>query len=153
MEDIRTGKSFPFSEFREDPRFPHVRTIRTKVRRVTKRNEKDGLDRQQIIRQCCESGDALYLEREPDNPVGRSAIKVRRIVCTDAPDKPRLGEQIGYHPHDLAEDLAPRMDKHGHVLLAKVLNVTGHEDGHSLGVNIQIEEYKPAAGPLPPAGI
>ena len=140
-----TGKSYPFSEFRDDPRFPHVRTIHTKVRGVTKRNDGDGLDRQQIIRQHCESGDALYLQREPNNPVGSNAIKVLRIVCTDVPDKPRLGEQIGYLSHELAEDLAPMMDKHGHVLLAKILNVTGHEDGHSLGVNIQIEEYKPAA--------
>jgi hypothetical protein len=58
---------------------------------------------------------------------------------------PKLGEQIGYLSHELAEDLAPMMDNHGHVLLAKILNVTGHEDGHSPGVNIQIEEYKPAA--------
>jgi hypothetical protein len=35
------------------------------------------------------------------------------------------------------------MDLEGFVLLAWVMNVTG-EDSDSLGVNIQIEEYKPA---------
>jgi len=144
MERTLVLKSYPFSEFRDDPRFPHVRTIRTKIRGVTKWNDDDGLDRQQIIRQCCESGDALYLQREPNNPVDRNAIRVRRIVCSDVPDKPRLAEQIGYLSRELAEDLAPMMDEHGHVLIAKILEVTGHEDGHSLGVNIEIEEYKPA---------
>jgi len=60
------------------------------------------------------------------------------------PDKPRLAEQIGYLSRELGEDLAPMMDDHGHILMAKILEVTGHEDCHSLGVNIQIEEYKPA---------
>jgi hypothetical protein len=36
------------------------------------------------------------------------------------------------------------MDEHGFILLAKILNVTGGEDGQSVGVNIQIEAYRPA---------
>lgn len=140
---ISTGKSYPFAELQDDPRFPHVRTIHTKIRGVTKQND-DGVDRQSIIRQSCASGDALYLEREPDNPVDHNAIKIRRIVCIDAPDKPSLAQQLGYVSRELAEDLAPRMDKHGHVLMARILTVTESEDGNIVGVNIQIEEYKPA---------
>jgi hypothetical protein len=67
---------------------------------------------------------------------------VRRIVYGDTQDKYLLGEQIGYVSHELAEDLAPKMDLEGFVLLAWIMNVTG-EDSDSLGVNIQIEEYKP----------
>jgi len=141
MDATLVLKSYPFCELQDDPRFPHVHTICTKIRGVTKRND-DGVNRQRIIRQCCGSGDALYLDREPNNPVDRNAIRVRRIVCTDVPDRPRLAEQLGYLSRELAEDLAPRMDKHGHVLLAKILEVTGGEN--ALGVNIQIEEYKPA---------
>jgi HIRAN domain len=142
------GKSYPFSEIREDPRFPHVRTIHTKIRGVTKQNA-DGVDRQRIIRQCCESGDALYVIREPNNPVDENAIQVRRIVCTDLPDKPRLGEQLGYLSRELAEDLVVNMDQHGFILIAKIMEVTGGENGDRLGVNIQIEEYKPATPAAP----
>lgn len=87
------------------------------------------------------------MQPEPNNPVDPNAIKVRRIIYTDVPDKPGLGELIGYLSHELAEELAPRMDQCGHVLKATILEVTGHEHGHSLGVNIQIEEYKPAVTP------
>jgi hypothetical protein len=138
---IPSGKSYPFSDFQDDPRFPHVRSIRTKIRGVTKRNI-DGADRQRIIRKWCDSGDALYLAREPNNPRDRNAIRVLRVVCADVADKPTVGEQLGYLSRELAEELAPRMDEHVLVLLAKILNVTGRERGHALGVNIQIEEYE-----------
>jgi HIRAN domain len=140
---ISTGKSYPFSELRDDPRFPHVRSIHTKIRGVTKEND-DGVSRQWIIRQFCDSGDALYLEREPNNPVDHNAIKVRRNVYTDVADKPKLAEQMGYVSRELAEDLAPRMDNEGHVLMAKILDLTGNENWDAIGVNIQIEEYNPA---------
>jgi hypothetical protein len=130
-------KSYPFSELQDDPRYQHVRSLRTKIRGVTKRNA-DGMYRQDILMTCCQSGDALFLEREPNNPVDANAIRVRRIVC---PDKPRLGEQLGYLSREPAEDLAPGMDKHGVVLFAKIIEVTGGENGESLGVNIQVEEY------------
>jgi hypothetical protein len=45
-----TGKSYPFSEILPDPKFPQVRSIRSKIRGVTKRNA-DRSDRQRIIRQ------------------------------------------------------------------------------------------------------
>ena len=70
---------------------------------------------------------------------------MRRIVY-DTQGKHRLGEQIGYVSQELAEDLAPKMDVEKFVLFAWIMNVTGKDSG-SLGVNIQIEEYKP----VPPA--
>jgi hypothetical protein len=135
------NKSYPFSEVTNDANFPHVRSIHTKIRGVTKGNP-DGGNRQQIIKQWCRSGDALFLVREPNNPVDSNAMQVRRIVYGDTQDKYRLGEQIGYVSRELAEDLAPKMDFERFVLLAWIMNVTG-EDSDSLGVNIQIEEYKP----------
>jgi hypothetical protein len=141
----QTTKSYPFSEVTNDANFPHVRSIHTKIRGVTKENP-DGANRQQIIRQWCHSGDALFLVREPNNPFGRNAIQVRRIVYSDVLDKPRLGEQLGYVSHDLAEELAPQMDD-GCVLFAWIMNVTGGEDDKNLGVNIQLEEYQPAKHP------
>src|SRR3989442_13685959 len=94
------GKSYPFSEFVSDPNFPHVRSIHTKIRGVTKENP-DGVNRQQVISHCCQCG--LFLVREPNNPVDRNAIQVKRIVYSDVPDKPRLREQIGYVSRELAE--------------------------------------------------
>jgi hypothetical protein len=142
----RAGESYPFSEINNDPDFPHVRSIHTKIRGVSKENP-DGVNRQQIIRQCCRSGDALFLVREPNNPVDSNAIQVRRIVYSDVPDEPRLREQIGYVSRELAEELAPKMDDDGLVLMAWIMNVTGGEDGESWGV-IQIEEYRPARHPI-----
>ena len=68
---------------------------------------------------------------------------MRRIVYSDVQNKPRLREQIGYVSRELAEDLAPKMDDDGFVLFGWITNFTGGEDGESVGVNIQIEEYKP----------
>jgi hypothetical protein len=74
---------------------------------------------------------------------------VLRVVCPDGLDDPHVGEQLGYVSRELAGDLAPDMDEHGFILFAKILNVTGGEDGHNLGVNIQIEAYRPAVvGPV-----
>jgi hypothetical protein len=136
------GKSYSFSEILPDPRFPHVRSIHTKIRGVTYTNP-DGADRQSIIKQWCQAGDALWLYRQPNNPVDRNAIAVRRVVCSDVPDNPRVGEQLGYLSKELAEELAPDMDKHGHVLMAHIMEVTGGDNSHSFGVNIQLEEYRP----------
>ena len=144
------GKSYPFSEFTSDPRYPQVRTIHTKIRGVTKANDNDGSDRQPIIRQCCRSGDALFFLREPQNPVDRNAIQVRRVVYTDVPDKPRLGEQVGYLSRDLAEEFAARMDNDGWVMMGAILNISGEEYGENLGVNIEIAVYRPAPSQPPP---
>lgn len=143
------AKSYPFSEFTSDPRFPQIRTIHTKIRGVTKTNY-DGSDRQRIIHQCCRSGDALYFVREPRNPVDGNAIQVRRVVCTDVADKPRLGEQLGYLSRNLAEEFAVRMDDDGWVMMAAILNISGEQYGESLGVNIEIAIYAPAPSATPP---
>jgi hypothetical protein len=45
------SKSYPFVDITPDPNLPQFRTIRTKIRGVSKRNA-DGSDRQRIIRQC-----------------------------------------------------------------------------------------------------
>jgi hypothetical protein len=132
------AKAFPFSEITDDPRFQHVRSIRTKIRGVSKKNY-DGSSRQDIIDRLCREGDALYLVREANNPVDRNAVQVRRVVCVE-PDKPRMGEQLGYLSRELAADLAPLLDG-GVVMIARILNVTGTEAGYTEGVNIQIEEY------------
>jgi HIRAN domain len=137
------GKSYPFSEILPDPNLPQVRSIHSKIRGVTKRNA-DRSDRQRIIRQWCQSGDALCLVRESNNSVDRNAIQVRRIVCSDVPDKPRIGEQLGYLSRELAEEFAPRMDHDGFVLMAQILDVTGREAGASVGVNIEMSVYMPA---------
>jgi hypothetical protein len=138
---ITSGKSFPFSEVSADPNFPHVRSIRTKIRGVTRSNP-DGVNRQSIIRRWCRSGDALYLIREPKNPFDPNAIQVRRIIGCDPPQNYRLGEQLGYLSRELAEELAQLMDEQKVVLMAEILNVTGAQYGWSLGVNIQVEEYR-----------
>jgi hypothetical protein len=138
-----SGKSYPFSEIVADPNLQHVQTIRTKIRGVTWDN-RDGKNRQQIIRQWCHSGDAIDLSREPTNRFDSNAIQVRRIVCCEGPDKFRLGETLGYLSHELAEKLAPDMDKRQHTLMGTITAVMGGEYQHSLGVNIQIEEYRPA---------
>lgn len=138
-----SGKSYPFSEVLPDANLPQVRSIHSKIRGVKKRNA-DRSDRQRIIRQWCHSGDALCLVREPNNPVDRNAIQVRRIVCSNVPDKPRIGEQLGYLSRELAEEFAQRMDHDGFVLMAQILDVTGGEVGESVGVNIEISVYMPA---------
>jgi hypothetical protein len=125
-----------------------MRSIHTKIRGVTKENP-DGVNRQRIIRRWCHSGDALFLVREATNPVDRNAIQVKRIVYSsdNREDNPRLGEQLGYVSRELAEKLAPRVDR-GSVLMAWIMEITGGEDYESLGVNIQIEEYQPAKHPF-----
>jgi hypothetical protein len=142
------GKSYPFSEVASDANLPHVRSIHTKIRGVTKENP-DGANRQQIIKRYCRCGDALLLVREPNNPFDPNAIQVKRIVYGDTEDKHRLGEQIGYVSRELAEKLAPKMDHEGFVLMAWIMEVTGGESHESLGVNIQVEEYRPAKHPAP----
>lgn len=144
-----TGKSYPFSQILPDPKFPQVRSIRSKIRGVTKRNA-DRSDRQRIIRQWCRSGDALCFVREPNNPVDRNAIQIRRIVCSDVPDKPRIGDQLGYLSRELAEELAPRMDADGFVLMAEIMDVSGGHNGESVGVNFEMSVYMPAPKDEPP---
>ena len=144
IETSHNEKSYPWSEIRDDPNLPHVRSIHTKIRGVKQTNA-DGGCRQTVIRLWCQPGDALYFAREPRNQFDRNAIQVRRVVCSGDPSHPRLGEQLGYLSRELAEELAPTMDKQGFVLMGKIVNVTGGHDGESYGVNIQVEEYMPVS--------
>jgi hypothetical protein len=79
-------------------------------------------------------------------PVDRNAIQVKRIVYSsdNREGNPRLGEQFEYVSRELAEKLAPRVDRDGSVLMAWIMEITGGDDYESLRVNIQIEEYQPA---------
>jgi hypothetical protein len=134
--------AYRFSEIKSDPNWQHGRTIRTKIKGVSYRNP-DGSRRQKIIRDRCHAGDALLLVREPNNPVDQNAIQISRIVCKE--NRHILEEQLGYVSRELAEDLAPRMDA-GSQMFAKITTLTGDVAGtqqHSVGVNIEIEEYKP----------
>ena len=135
------ARAFRFSEIEPDPTGTPV-TIRTKIRGVSHRNL-DGTGRQKIIRNRCHEGDALLLLREPDNPLDRNAIQIRRIVCKQ--DKRVPGEQLGYVSRELAEELAPRLDS-GTAMFAKITALTGDVTGtqkRSVGVNIEIQEYEP----------
>jgi hypothetical protein len=143
-----SGHAYPFAEITSDPNLPQIRATHTKIRGVSKRNE-DGSDRQQIIRQWCHKGDALCFVREPNNPFDRNAIQVRRVVCSDVPDKPRMGEQIGYLSRSLAEEFAQRMDCDNLVLMAEILNFSGDGDGESVGVNVELNAYMPMPKDLP----
>lgn len=138
-----SGKSYPFAEILPDPNLPQVRFIHSKIRGVTKRNA-DRSDRQRIIRQWCHAGDALCFVREPNNPVDRNAIQIRRVVCSDVPDKPKVGEQLGYLSRELAEEFAPRIDTEGFVLMAQILDVSGGKGDESVGINFEMGVYIPA---------
>ena len=72
------------------------------------------------------------------------------MVCSDVPDKPRIGEQLGYLSRELAEEFAPRMDTDGFVLMAEILDVSGGHDGESVGVNFEMSVYMPAPKDTPP---
>jgi hypothetical protein len=144
----QSAKSFRFSEITPDPNYPHVRTIRTKILGVSHKNP-CGTSRQQIIRNFCRAGDALFLVREPENPADRNAVLIGR-VCQGT-DGAIRGEQIGYLSLELARDLAPILDQGGVVMFAEVLELTGDltgEDGGNVGVNIRVEEYIRTARPV-----
>jgi hypothetical protein len=113
------------------------KTIKTKVVGVSRPND-DGHSRQSIIRDFVEPDDYLNLEREEDNVYNENAIAVHvsPIESIDYDDK------IGYIRDELANELAPLMDS-GHRILCQVLDVTGGEEGKSLGVNIELTIYTP----------
>ena len=97
-------------------------TIKTKIVGVTKSNPR-GEARQDILAQC-KKNDPLLLIREPKNRYDPNAIK----VCTQS------RKQLGYISRELAEDMAPVMDR-GNRASARNLNITGDD---ILGCNIAI---------------
>jgi hypothetical protein len=76
-----------------------LRSFRTYVA-GTKFKNADGSSRQEILESCLE-GDELILVRELDNKHDPNAVK----VCTFD------GDQIGYLPAHIAQEIAPRLDK------------------------------------------
>jgi single-stranded-DNA-specific exonuclease len=84
--------------------------------------------RQEIIKEEVNKGDLLTLEREPDNKYDSNAIK----VLTDNK------KQIGFLKAELAKHLAPYLDN-GVEYKAIASDITGGDDGRSLGVNLFIE--------------
>lgn len=71
-------------------------------------------------------GDALTFVREPNNKYDRNAILVK------------YGRnKLGHLSADIAEDIAPHMDK-GCIVTGKVENVTGGSNGKSYGCNIEV---------------
>ncbi len=86
-----------------------------------------------LIARCLE-GETLILEREPDNPKDKGAIKVLRTN----------GEQLGYIPRKVSNiddptGLAVYLDR-GNKCDCKVIKKTGDSDLW-LGVNIQITKF------------
>lgn len=61
--------------------------------------------------------DKLILVRDPENPHDKSAIKVET----------ENGEELGYVPKEMAEELAQRLDK------KEVFNLTVYAKGGSIG--------------------
>lgn len=89
-----------------------IKSFFSKVAGVTKANP-DGTDRQKILKRCKE-GDALRLERDPDNPYDKNAIK----VCLQS------GEQIGWLSKELASNMTALM-KGGYQIAAEITDLTG----------------------------
>lgn len=82
-------------------------------------------DRQELIRKYCYPNKELTLKREPYNEYDKNAISV--YVNSN---------QLGYIKKELAQDLAPRMDR-GEEFKVSISNVTGG-DSYNYGINITI---------------
>lgn len=79
--------------------------------------------RQAVVSSLYE-GEALQLEREPNNAFDKKAVAVYSRT-----------RQVGYLSRDIAEYIAVRMDG-GVTYACTVENLTGGENGKALGVNI-----------------
>jgi hypothetical protein len=107
----------------------------SKVRGVNQKNQ-DGYERQKYIRSYCKPGTPLILKREPNNPHDANAIgvwvKAKALVFfADT-------VQIGYIGAEVAEELAPIIDRGGKVE-ARISEITGGTKGkEALGVNIEV---------------
>lgn len=102
-----------------------TRSFYSRVVGVTRGN------RQAVIRKC-RKREQLQLIREPDNSADKNAVIVARAS----------GEQLGYLSRDLAEEIAPRLDK-GWRVDCSIANITGGGwfSSKARGVNIQITKY------------
>ena len=111
-----------------------LRSFFSKVAGVTYSNP-DRTSRQRIIERC-RWGERLQLVREPENPYSPTGNATK--VCR------RNGEQIGYLPHDIAEEIAPRLDKGSKcdVVIGSIVSGGGGIlRKPTLGVRIKITKY------------
>lgn len=116
--------------------------IKTKVAGVSHNNE-DGESRQKLIKKFLNDGDELKLQREPDNEYDRNAVEVYGYREVDLDDNETdFLFKIGYLGGHIAEQVGPAMDG-GQLVQASVLEVTGGEEGKSLGVNIIVLIHSP----------
>ena len=108
---------------------PIPKPFHTKLMGVTVTND-DGRNRQEIIEKDVYEGVELFLDREPDNPSDSNAIAVVTSVFED---------KVGYLSREVAEEIAPFMDR-GQLVTCQVANITGGGD-KTLGVNVLITVY------------
>ena len=97
-----------------------ARTFATKVVGIT-------FEGRQAVAEGLSEGDELLLERQPDNAYDPNAIALI------APD----GSQVGFIRRQIAAAIAPLIDA-GAEYEAVVLQVTGGDQGRSLGINVQV---------------
>ena len=104
----------------ETSRIADARSFATKVVGIT-------FEGRQAVAQGVSEGDELLLERQPDNAHDPNAIALI------APD----GSQVGFLRRQISSALAPLIDS-GTEYEARVLQVTGGDEGRSLGINVQV---------------
>jgi predicted enzyme related to lactoylglutathione lyase len=110
----------------------------SKVVGVTAKNTND-TDRQDYIQRYCKKGKELSLKREPNNTYDSNAIAV--FIKTKIFFIKSAKFQIGYISADIAQRLAPYIDKGG-IVTSSIKDVTGGSDKKSYGVNILIKKNK-----------
>ena len=106
-------------------------------------DNKDGRNRQTIIKTLLNENDLLTLVREPNNKADPNAIAV--YFETQFGNDP-WGDrryQVGYLTSEVAAELAPLIDRK-EPIICSVSEVTGGtEDKETLGVNILLEKFTP----------
>ena len=108
----------------------------SKVVGVTAKNS-NGTDRQDYIKRYCKKNKELVLKREPKNTYDSNAIAI--FIKTKIFFFKNAKFQIGYINTDIAQRLAPYIDKGGTVT-SKVKNITGGTGKEFYGVNIVIRK-------------
>jgi hypothetical protein len=109
----------------------------SKVAGTTRQNE-DGTDRQQIIRDNLKPGMEFIHKREPNNPYDEWAISL--WVKTKSLGVFEADRQIGYLNTSIACDLGPYLDRGGWLRIT-VSEITGGNDRNH-GVNILVEDRR-----------
>ena len=101
----------------------------SKIAGVSYKND-NGTERQKILRKMKNEGckgEKLYLQLDPNNQYDKNAVKVLN----------QDNEQLGYLKHDVAMEISERL-KRGEKVTVVVSEITGGDNGTSLGCNIKI---------------